>query len=165
MRRTRLAGLVPEPAEQLAYHVHAHLDVFVDGHHELVPAAIGIDIHDPAVHQFAVPDGTVAYGGIDPPCADACISPLHTHADDGVLHTESPIRKLNRLGQFFTEWNVRLTPKCFDGYCRPKTPVAVYVDGQRHTGDPRDILLTDLEEIAVVVGKPPAAIPSHFPTG
>jgi len=165
MKRACQAGLTPEPAEQLAYHVHAHLDVYVNAKHEIVPGAIGIDVADPAVHKFDEPDGTIGYGGIDPPCADPCISPLHTHSDDGVLHTESPVTRLNRLGQFFTEWNVRLDRRCVDGYCRPKTPVAVYVDGSRYTGDPRQILLTDLKEIAVVVGKPPPTIPTHFPTG
>lgn len=162
MHRARLAALTPEPAEQLAYHVHAHLDIFVNGHHDVVPAAIGIDITDPAVHEFAEADGSIAYGGIDPPCADACISPLHTHADDGVLHTESPVNKLNTLGEFFTEWNVRLTPKCVGTFCRPKTSIAFYLAGRKYTADPRAIQLTNLLEIAIVIGKPPATIPSRF---
>jgi hypothetical protein len=162
MRRTRLAGLTPEPAEQLAYHVHAHLDVFVDGRHLVVPAAVGIDITDPAVKKFDEPDGSLAYGGISPPCADACISPLHTHADDGVLHTESAVTQRNTLGQFFTEWNVRLDRTCIDGICRPATHLAVYVDGRLYHGDPRAIPLSDREEIAIVIGKPPATIPSRF---
>jgi hypothetical protein len=165
MRRARLAGLTPEPAEQLAYHVHAHLDLFVNGQQLLVPAAIGIDITDPAVREFAEPDGSIGYGGINPPCADACISPLHTHSDDGILHTESPITKLNGLGEFFTEWNVRLTPRCVGRYCKPKTRVAIYVDGKPYHGDPRRIPLSDLKEIAILIAKPPTAIPSHFPTG
>src|SRR3954470_14955363 len=41
MRRTRLAGLVPEVNEHLAYHVHSHLDVFVNGSHVKIPAGIG----------------------------------------------------------------------------------------------------------------------------
>ena len=41
------AGLVPEDAEQLQYHVHSHLDVFVDGTHIIVPAGLGIDITNP----------------------------------------------------------------------------------------------------------------------
>jgi hypothetical protein len=162
MRRARLAGLKPEPAEELAYHVHAHLDMFVDGKHLLVPAAIGIDIHDPAVHQFVDPDGSIAYGGINPPCADPCISPLHTHDDDGILHTESPTTKTNHLGQLFTEWNVRLTPRCVGTYCKPKTKVAVYVNGDPYTGDPRAIALSDRKEIAIVIGRPPPQIPSKF---
>src|SRR5215216_864745 len=42
MELTCAAGLVPEKAEFLQYHVHAHLDVFVNGRPVLVPAGIGI---------------------------------------------------------------------------------------------------------------------------
>src|SRR4051794_32473983 len=48
LRRARAAGLTPERREQLAYHVHAHLDVFVNGRVVRVPAGIGIEIGDPA---------------------------------------------------------------------------------------------------------------------
>jgi hypothetical protein len=37
MELTRQAGLEPERAEFLEYHVHAHLDVFVDGQKVTVP--------------------------------------------------------------------------------------------------------------------------------
>src|SRR5215831_18647657 len=60
---TRQAGLVPEPEEHLEYHVHAHLDVFVNGKPVQVPAGIGINIHDPAVHHVKLSDGSDAYGG------------------------------------------------------------------------------------------------------
>ena len=49
MGLTCKAGLVPEKAEFLQYHVHAHLDVFVNGRPVLVPAGIGIDLDNPAV--------------------------------------------------------------------------------------------------------------------
>jgi hypothetical protein len=159
---TRKAGLKPETHEFFAYHVHSHLDVFVNGRLERVPGGIGIEIHDPAVHSAPVSDGTTSYGGINPPCAKPCISPLHTHSDDGVLHTESQRNDPNRLGAFFTEWAVRLTPRCVGGYCRPKAPIALYVDGEPYSGDPREITLTDRKEIAIVIGKPPSSIPSTF---
>src|SRR5205814_2429513 len=41
------AGLKPEPKESLTFHVHAHLDVLVDGRPVLVPAGIGVNITDP----------------------------------------------------------------------------------------------------------------------
>lgn len=157
------AGLVPEKAEFLQYHVHAHLDVFVNGEAVRVPAGIGINTHDPAVHSERLADGTFAYGGIDPPCKRPCISPLHTHVDDGILHTESKTVKPNRLGQFFIEWAVRLDDNCVGGYCKPAAPIAIYVDGDRFSGDPRDIELSDLKEIAIVIGTPPDSIPSEFP--
>jgi hypothetical protein len=165
MELTRKAGLVPETHEFLKYHVHSHLDIFVNGTPVVVPAGIGIDIANPAVHSGTATDGSPAYGGIDPPCAEPCISPLHTHYEDGILHTESKTAKPNTLGQFFVEWDVRLTPSCVGSFCKPKTPIAIYVDGDRDTGDPRAIGLENLREIAVVIGSPPASIPSKFPSG
>ena len=41
LARAATAGLVPETVEHLAFHVHAHLDVFIDGKHRTVPAGIG----------------------------------------------------------------------------------------------------------------------------
>jgi hypothetical protein len=164
MALTRQAGLAPETHEFLAFHVHSHLDVFVDGKKLFVPAGIGIDINAPAVRRFKVPDGSTAYGGIDPPCAKPCISPLHTHEHDGVLHTEAKKKnEFNRLGQFFKEWHVRLSAKCVGTFCRPAKKIAVYVDGKKTAGDPRVIELKDRREIAIVVGKPPRQIPSKFP--
>jgi hypothetical protein len=132
--------------------------VFVNGAAVRVPAGIGINIHDPGVHSSLLADGTTAYGGIQR-CAQPCISPLHTHDDSGILHTESSSPVPNRLGQFFIEWGVRLTPACVGSYCRP-TSIKVFVDGQPFAGDPRTIQLTDSKEIAVVIGIPPKTIPS-----
>jgi hypothetical protein len=129
---TTAAGLVPETAESLQYHVHAHLDVFINGRHQTVPAGIGIVTTDPAVHTGTI-SGQPAYGGITVPCAQPCISPLHTHAVTGIIHTESPTRVDNTLGQFFIEWDVPLTPQCVDKYCTPDTRIAIYVNGRRQS--------------------------------
>lgn len=155
----RAAGLTPRRHEFFAYHVHAHLDIYVAGAAVRIPAGIGINIADPGVRRGRLQDGTMAFGGIAE-CVQPCISPLHTHDDSGILHTESQLHHPNRLGQFFTEWRVRLTPSCIGGYCRG---MRVFVDGRRYRGDPRAITLTDRKEIAIVVGKPPASIPSRFP--
>src|SRR4051812_4944413 len=53
LARARAAGLTPETAESFAHHVHAHLDVFVNGQGVTVPAGLGINIHDPGVHLFS----------------------------------------------------------------------------------------------------------------
>jgi hypothetical protein len=157
------AGLEPETHEFLDFHVHAHLDVFVNGSPVEVPAGIGIDITDPAVHTTPSDLGPT-YGGIDPPCAQPCISPLHTHDWTGVVHTESAEDHPNTLGQFFTEWGVALTPECVGGYCSPEASIQVFVDGEAFSGDPAGIELADQSEIAIVIGSPPAEIPSTFPT-
>src|SRR2546430_8236869 len=89
MALTRQARLIPETHEFVFLHVHSHLDVFVNGNPVTVPAAIGINIHDPAVKRIPLENGTIAYGGISPPCAQPCISPLHTHDTTGLPHTEA----------------------------------------------------------------------------
>lgn len=164
LKLMRAAGLKPGKHEFLLVHNHSHLDVFVNGQAVEVPGGIGIQIHDPGVKSDTSPDGTPVYGGIEE-CRRPCISPLHTHSDDGILHTESTKSKPNELGQLFTEWSVRLTPSCVGGFCKPAARIRVYVDGAPYGGDPRRITLTDKKEIAIVIGTPPAKVPSKFPRG
>lgn len=137
------AGLPALTGERLEYHVHAHLDVLVNGISEPVPANIGID----------------QVGGR--------ISPLHTHDETGIIHVESATQQTFSLGQFFTEWGVRLDQQCVGGYCSPQTSVLFYVNGQEWSGDPSTIPVTAHEEIAIVVGTAPAHIPGDyaFPAG
>ena len=163
MALTCEAGLVPEKAEFLQYHVHAHLDVFVNGRPVLVPAGIGIDLDNPAVRADKRPDGIVVGAGLTQECDEPCISPLHTHDPSGLLHTETKTPSPNQLGQFFTEWAVRLTNDCVGGYCKPDVPIKIYVDGEVATGDPAQIQLSNLREIAIVIGTRPATIPMEFP--
>jgi hypothetical protein len=157
MALTVKAGLVPENAEFLQYHVHAHLDVFFNGDPVTVPAGIGIDTTNPAV--ISDDQGV----GLTRECDKPCISPLHTHATDGVLHTETKTPRPNNLGQFFTEWDVKLDASCVGEFCAPDSPIGFYVDGKSFDGDPRENELSDLREIAIVIGTPPDEIPSEFP--
>jgi hypothetical protein len=163
MALTCKAGLVPEDAENLEYHVHAHLDVFVNGRPVIVPAGIGIDLDNPAVRADRNGSGLVIGAGLTQVCDQPCISPLHTHDLSGILHTETKTPSPNQLGQAFTEWAVRLTNDCVGGYCKPDIPIKIYVDGKVDTGDPTQIELSDKREIAIVIGTPPATIPNEFP--
>lgn len=163
MALTCKAGLVPEKAEFLQYHVHAHLDVFVNGKPVLVPAGIGIDLDNSAVQSETGPDDIVIGAGLSQECDEPCISPLHTHDLSGLLHTETKTPSPNQLGQFFTQWAVRLDSNCVGGYCKPAVPIKIYVDGKVEIGDPTQIELSNLREIAIVIGTPPATIPREFP--
>jgi hypothetical protein len=161
MSLAREAGVTPDMKEYLTYHVHAHLDVFVNGHPVEIPAGIGIEIADPAVQNFGS-----GYGGIPKKgCEQVCISPLHTHDPDGVIHIEAPSEARFTLGQFFDEMEVPLDASCVDEFCTPDVPVAVFVDGQRHSGNPADIVLSASQEIAIVIGTPPEEIPDTFSGG
>ncbi len=159
MSLAREAGLTPDTKEYFTYHVHAHLDVFVNGQPVEIPGGIGIEISDPAVQKF----GSTGYGGIpEAGCDQPCISPVHTHDVDGVIHIEAPSEARFTLGQFFMEMAIRLDASCVDEFCTPEVPVATYVDGKRQSGDPADIVLRDSQEIAIVIGTPPEEIPDTF---
>jgi hypothetical protein len=165
VRRARIAG-VPVARHEYGIpghpgeHIHAHLDVFVNGKPARVPAGIGIDISVKGVKHGTSPDGSPAYGGITL-CARVCIAALHAHDDTGVLHIESQKARTYRLGELFTEWNVRLDGRCIGGYCR-SGGFQVFVNGKRFAGNPADVMLKDREEIAVVIGSPPKKIPSAY---
>ena len=123
----------------------------------MVPAAIGINIEDPEVRYFS---DVGSYGGIER-CDQPCISPLHTHDLSGVIHTESEDPEPHTLGEFFIEWGVVLSETCVAERCDPEE-IAVYVGGEPYEGNPATIELTDLKVIVIVVGTPPAEIPSTY---
>ena len=74
LARAVLAGLKPERKEFLNNHVHAHLDVFVDGRPVRVPAAIGINIRDPEVDHTEELDGSTST------VASSCVAAVHLAA-------------------------------------------------------------------------------------
>lgn len=157
------AGLEPTDREYLETHTHAHLDVFVDGVQLPVPSGVGIDIAAPdGVSTEATDDGTGTSYFVSQ-CAEACLSPLHTHEPGGVIHTESIDPDIDplSLGQFFTEWGVPLSASCVGDYCTSDTNIAVYVNGEKVDGNPADIPLASHDEIAVIIGTAPSTIPSE----
>jgi hypothetical protein len=158
------AGLEPTAKEYLTTHTHAHLDVFVDGKRVEVPSGIGIDIEAPTgIDKHPTDDGTGTEYLVTL-CEAACLSPLHTHDPSGILHTESSKANADpyTLGQFFTEWGVRLDTSCVGEFCTSNTSVAVYVNGAKYSGDPAEIKLKSHLEIAIVIGKAPSLIPDSW---
>lgn len=152
-RGDSIAGIPCGSTEQLRYHVHARVTVFVNGRPSAVP--LGIGIGEPR-RVDRTPDGPFAAGG-------SCFSFLHTHAADGVIHIEAPGQVTFKLGQFFGVWGQRLDRR----HLGDRTGrVAAYVNGTRYRGDPRGILLLKHAQIQLQVGSPdvkPARI--EFPAG
>jgi len=157
------AGFVPTDREFLVTHTHVHLDVYVDGTEVPIPAGIGIDTTSKGVTESPTPDGTGKDYQVQV-CDKPCLSELHTHDPDGILHSESkvPDNKPAKLGQFFTEWGVRLDGSCVGEFCSSNTSIAVYVDGKQVNGNPADIELKPHLEIAIIIGKAPVLIPDHW---
>ncbi len=133
-------GIQCAPIEQLAYHTHAHLQVFVDGQPRSLPGAIGM--LGPVAQQ-------TPYGPFY--AATQCYYWLHTHASDGVIHIESPTQRIYTLGQFFDEWGQPLSAVQVAG---AKGPVSAFLDGRRWRGSPRALLLEPHAVIQLDVGSP-----------
>ena len=132
-------GISCQPTEAVLFHIHAHLTIFVGGAQRLVPAGIGI--------------GSGA----------SCLMWLHTHAADGIIHTESPVDRVYTLGDFFDIWGARLD-RHHVGDARG--PVVAFVEGREYTGSPRRIPLLAHAQIQLDVGRP-AVAPERisFPPG
>jgi hypothetical protein len=133
-------GVRCDAAEQVAYHIHAHLAVFVDGTSRPVPYGIGVVT--PLVTD--TPQGPFAQ-------ATRCYYWLHTHAADGVIHVESPSERQYTLGNFFDIWR---QPLGRTRVGQATGPVTAYVDGKAYPGDPRGIVLREHADIQLDVGSP-----------
>lgn len=133
-------GVQCAPLEQLVYHIHAHLQVYVNGQPRQLPGAIGL--LGPVAEE--TPAGPF-YG------AQQCYYWLHTHAADGVIHIESPTARIYTLGDFFDEWHQPLSSSQVAG---SSGPVKAFLDGKPWTASPRAIPLTPHAEIQLDVGSP-----------
>jgi hypothetical protein len=136
-------------AEMLTVHYHAHLDINVNGSAVAVPQGVGF-----------VAKGNEVVG----------LAPLHTHDSTGIIHIENSVPAVFTLGQFFIEWGVKFTPTCLGPFCAGNgKQLAAFVDGNRYTADPTQIVLKKHEEIAIEygdIGKLPTPPSSYaFPAG
>jgi hypothetical protein len=136
-----ISGIECNRSEQLNYHIHSGLDVFVNGVQQQVPSNIGI-LSSPS-----------------------CLYWLHTHSANGIIHIEAPETREFLLGRFIDVWEQTLTNSTafFDSVS--DMPVTAYVDGQRFEGDYRTIPLESLREIVLAYGTPPEDIPAEHDFG
>jgi hypothetical protein len=133
-------GIQCNAAEQLVFHNHAHLDMFINGQPYTIPSQVGI-----------VPG--------------KCIYWLHTHDDSGVIHIESPVTRNFTLGQFFDIWKKKFSNvQIFDNIANATNTMSIYVNGTKTNGntDYRNINLNEHDQIAIVFGRPPPKIPSTY---
>lgn len=63
----------------LALHIHADLEILIDGNKEFIPANIGV--------------------------SQNVMRPIHTHDSSGEVHIEGPCKREWTLGEFFEVWN------------------------------------------------------------
>jgi hypothetical protein len=137
----QIDGIACQTNEQVLFHIHAHLTIFVRGVAQRVPAGIGIA---PPNEVAVTPRGAFVTAG-------ACFMWLHTHAADGIIHTESPVTRTYTLGEFFDIWGQPLDRNRV-GPAHGR--VTALFDGRVFTGDPREIPLLAHTQIQLEVGRP-----------
>ena len=146
-------GIPCGSGEQLAYHVHARLTLYVNGKPRSVP--LGIGIGKPR-NVTETPGGPFISSG-------SCFAFLHTHAANGIIHVEAPAPVRFTLGQFFDLWRQPLGERRLG---RHRGTVVAYVNGRRYRGNPRAIRLRKHAQIQLEVGQPIVAPQRiEFPAG
>ena len=134
-------GIKCELSEKVAFHIHAHLAIFVDGKQKQIPYGIGIG---PPLRGVNTRTGAFVTQG-------ACFAWMHTHAGDGIIHMEAPKQITFTLGEFFDIWGETLASAQV-GPAHGK--VTALVNGKVVPGDPRAIVLEDHELVQLDVGSP-----------
>lgn len=146
-------GVQSNSNEQVLFHVHAHLSMYINGKQKLLPYGVGIV---PPYQLQQTPDGPFVAGGTK-------YYWLHTHDETGVIHIESPVQRTYTLGNFFDEWGQQLGP---DQIGPNKGKITAWINGKSYTGNPRDIPLTAHNVIQLDLGTPDPPFSNYtFPSG
>lgn len=114
--------------EQLAFHVHAHVSMYIDGQNIPLPAQIGI--------------------------TNTCFYWLHTHDTSGIIHIESPIETTFTLGTFLKLWRHEFSQLQYQNQLSSTEGWKVYIDGKPYTGDFNTIALKPHTLITLAYNSP-----------
>jgi hypothetical protein len=87
----------------VALHIHAQLDLEVNGVQHHIPANVGISSTGMRI--------------------------IHTHDDTGKLHIEAPRSMPVYLGYFFEIWGKEFNNKCVLDFCSEEDNLKMYVNG------------------------------------
>ncbi len=114
--------------EQLAFHIHAHLSMYINGQSIPLPALIGI--------------------------TNTCFYWVHTHDTSGIIHIESPIQAKFTLGTFLQLWREQFSQLQYQNQLSSTEGWKVYIDGKPFNGDFNKIELKAHELITLAYNSP-----------
>jgi len=136
-----IQGVECDPLEGTVFHIHAHLDLFVDSKPITIPAEIGIKQNE-------------------------CLYWLHTHNTSGVIHIESPTKMTFTLAQFIQVWDNTpdISPK-FEELTHSDKNLKVFVNGTEVKDSFDKIKLSAHDEIVIVSGKVRPSLPTSYEFG
>ncbi len=110
---------------ETVFHLHSELTVMANKKLVEIPAEIGVDR------------------------INNCMSAIHTHDPNGIIHVESPIKKDFILGDFFFKWGKTLnSQQILDFQVDDQHALKVYVDG-RESQEFENIVLKDKQKIFI----------------
>ncbi len=124
--------------EQTAYHIHAHLTIYIDGNPVAIPQGIGI-----------APD-------------QSCLYWLHTHTSDGVIHIEAPRKVSPTLGDFLDIWGQKFSQLGYHNELALPAGWTVYVDGKPVTSNYNQLVLQEHMVITLAYNSPKITPDSSF---
>lgn len=95
--------------QNVAYHIHPTVEIFVDGTEIALPANIGV--------------------------APGIMRPLHTHDSTGEIHVEGPAKMDFTVGDFFDVWGRTFNQTCIFDNCvtEESEELLMYVNGEINT--------------------------------
>lgn len=128
------AANIPPPGRE-TYHVHARMNVYVDGKQTPVPENVGLST-TPRV-----------------------MSALHTHDPGGIIHIEADAPREVKLSEFFAIWGVKFANDQLGAYKNTEgKTVQVFANGQP-VQDPESYIIKPKDQLNVGYGAP-----GSFPT-
>jgi len=133
----------PTMDQGASFHIHVHVDIFVNGQQKRLPVGAGI-----AAPRLAEHLTTGLFVDNSP---KGCLYWLHVHSDDGIIHIEAPHKGAFTLGEFFDIWG---QPLSSDQVGPARGTVVAFVNGRVFHGDPRNIPLLVHGTIQLDVGTP-----------
>lgn len=119
-------GIQCNSLEGSVMHIHPHLIIIYNGKNLTVPSQIGI--------------------------LSTCLYGLHTHDSSGTIHVESPIVANYTVGEFIDIWN-KTEPQGpnYNVLSLFNNSIVAYIGNTTYTGNYRDIILKDGEQIKLVI--------------
>jgi hypothetical protein len=123
-------GIYCDALEQTAYHIHAHLTIYIDGKPVTIPQGVGI-----ASDQ-------------------SCYYWLHTHATDGVIHIEFPRHGTPTLGNFLDVWGQSFNSMGFQNELASSQGWTIYVNGKQVNENFNQLVLQPHQVITIAYNSP-----------
>ncbi len=128
-------GIYCDANEQLSYHIHVLLTIYING------------------QQVSVPQGV----GIAPGSSPSCLYWLHTHDTSGIVHIESPTTRLYTLQNFLDIWqSFQAQQISFPTQLASSSGWTIYVNGKVVTGDFKSVSLNPHDLITIMYNSPNA---------